>query len=151
MTEKLFTETLNHNQSKNQLYQISFETVIYIYYVNMWYNLAFVYFEFYNYMHLSRVTRKPTFCICENKGADQLCSNCKANQRLCFRYKDSTIPLLSKSEVSIPQPSSVAVNPVCVGPDRKSERLFSHDPAHLIYSLLSEPIKSLFTLYVQVR
>ena len=25
----------------------------------------------------------------KNKGADQLCSNCTAEQRLCFRYTDS--------------------------------------------------------------
>ena len=40
--------------------------------------------------------RKPTICIYETKGADQLHSNCEADQRLCFRYTDSTIPLLSK-------------------------------------------------------
>ena len=28
------------------------------------------------------------------KNADQLRSNCAAHQRLCFRYTDSTIPLL---------------------------------------------------------
>ena len=44
--------------------------------------------------------RKPTICIGENKGADQLRSNCEADQRLCFRYSDSTIPLLLKSEIS---------------------------------------------------
>ena len=44
---------------------------------------------------MSRVTRKPTFCICENKDADQLRGNREADQRLCFRYTDSTIPLLS--------------------------------------------------------
>ena len=32
--------------------------------------------------------------------ADQLCSNCTADQRLCFRYTDSTISLLLKSEIS---------------------------------------------------
>ena len=36
---------------------------------------------------------KPTICIGENKGADQLCSNCEADQRLCFRYSDSTLQL----------------------------------------------------------
>ena len=36
--------------------------------------------------------RKPDFNIYENKGADQLCSNCTADQPLCFRYTDSTIP-----------------------------------------------------------
>ena len=39
---------------------------------------------------------KPTICIGENKGADQLRGYCEADQRLCFRYRDSTIPLLSK-------------------------------------------------------
>ena len=39
--------------------------------------------------------RKPTFCKWDNKGADQLCSNCEPDQRLCFRYADSTIPLLA--------------------------------------------------------
>ena len=47
---------------------------------------------------MSLVMRKPMFCICENKGADKLHSNCEADQRLCFRYMDSIIiPLLSKS------------------------------------------------------
>ena len=40
--------------------------------------------------------RKPDFCICENKDADQLRGDREADQRLCFRYIDSTIPLLSK-------------------------------------------------------
>ena len=37
---------------------------------------------------------KPTICTGENKAAYQLCSNCTADQRLCFRHSDSTIPLL---------------------------------------------------------
>ena len=44
--------------------------------------------------------RKPDFCICENKDADQLRGNREADQRLCFRCTDSTIPLLPKSEIS---------------------------------------------------
>ena len=38
--------------------------------------------------------KKTAFCICENKEADQLRGNCEAEQRLCFRYIDSIIPLL---------------------------------------------------------
>ena len=38
--------------------------------------------------------------IYENKDADQLHGNREADQRLCFRYIDSTIPLLSKYEIS---------------------------------------------------
>ena len=34
--------------------------------------------------------RKPTFCICENKDADQLRGNREADQRLCVCYIDST-------------------------------------------------------------
>ena len=50
--------------------------------------------------YLSLVVRKPAFCICENKDADQLRGNCEADQRLCFRYSDSTIPLLPISVIS---------------------------------------------------
>ena len=50
--------------------------------------------------HMSRIVRKPDFCLGENKGADQLRGNREADQRLCFRYSDSTIPLLLKSEIS---------------------------------------------------
>ena len=44
----------------------------------------------------NRITYKPRhektgFCLHENKGADQLRSNCEADERLCFRYMDSTI------------------------------------------------------------
>ena len=59
-------------------------------------------------IYLSRIVRKPDFCLCENKGADQLRSNCEADQRLCFRYTDSTISLLLKSEISSFYLSSVA-------------------------------------------
>ena len=51
------------------------------------------------------------FCICENKDADQLRGNREADQRLCFRYTDSTIPLLSKSEISNISLSSLIVQP----------------------------------------
>ena len=50
--------------------------------------------------YMSHVMRKPDFCISENKDADQLRGNRKADQRLCFRYTDSTIPLVPTSEIS---------------------------------------------------
>ena len=49
---------------------------------------------------MGRVVRKPAFCICENKDADQLRGNREADQRLCFHHTDSTVPLLPKSEIS---------------------------------------------------
>ena len=81
--------------------------------------------------------RKPAFCKCENKDADQLRGNReadqryrKADQRLCFCYMDSTIPLLPKFEIS--QASSHLLwlySPVCVGPGQKTR--FSHNDAHV--------------------
>ena len=49
-----------------------------------------------------RIMGKPVFCICENKGADQLRGNRASDQRLCFRYIDITIPQLSKIRNSMP-------------------------------------------------
>ena len=43
--------------------------------------------------------RKPAFCICENKDADQLRGYREADQCLCFRFIDSSISLLSKSKI----------------------------------------------------
>ena len=48
----------------------------------------------------SRRMGKPTACVGENKGADQLRSHCEADQRLCFRCTDNTVPLHSKSKIS---------------------------------------------------
>ena len=55
--------------------------------------------------------RGPTFCMCENKDADQLHNDREADLRLCFRLTDSTIPLLSESGISSLWPSFVAVQP----------------------------------------
>ena len=41
-------------------------------------------------LQMNLCARKQTICIGENKGADRLRSNCEADQRLCFRYTDST-------------------------------------------------------------
>ena len=66
--------------------------------------------------------RKPDFCLCENKGADQLRSNFEADQRLCFRYMDSTISLLLKTEISTSRLFLKLYRPVCVRPGRKPRR-----------------------------
>ena len=57
----------------------------------------------------NRLMGKPTICIGENKDADQLRGDREADQRLCFRYWDSTFPLLLKSEISSFQLFSVLV------------------------------------------
>ena len=64
---------------------------------------------------MSRDVRKQDFCICENKDADQLRGYREADQRLCFRYTDSTIPLLPIAEISSLWPSSEALQPGLCG------------------------------------
>ena len=71
---------------------------------------------------MSLIMRKPIFCICE------------ADQRLCFRYTDSTIPLLPIKIMNFKPPaifygctarfiSDLVGNP---------EDRFSHNEAHMI-------------------
>ena len=64
--------------------------------------------------------RKPAFSICENKGA--------TDQRLCFSYIDSTIPLLPKSKISSVYPSSLSVLDLVGNPNDR----FSCDAAQIV-------------------
>ena len=73
--------------------------------------------------------RKHDFSICENKRADQLHSNCAADQRLCF----ATLivqPLFFLNPI-FPTSSRLLwlYNPVCVGPGQKPEDRFCRDAA----------------------
>ena len=71
--------------------------------------------------------RKPTFRICKNKGADQLRSNCEADQRLCFPLTDSTIPLHCKPLAIFCASSARFVSEMF----RKPHHWFSHDAAQV--------------------
>ena len=51
-------------------------------------------------VHYEPFCEKNSFLHMRKKDADQLCGNRKADQRLCFRYIDSTIPIFPKSEFS---------------------------------------------------
>ena len=53
--------------------------------------------------------RKPDFRLCENKGADQPCSNFTADQRFGFRFTNSTSPRLLISKILSFWPSSKTV------------------------------------------
>ena len=76
--------------------------------------------------------RKPAFCICENKETDQLRGNREADQRHCFRFIDSTIPLLSKPLAIFCGCTAGFVSDM-IG---NLEDRFSHNEAHII-TLLS--------------
>ena len=83
--------------------------------------------------------RKPAFCICENKDANQLHGNGEADQHLCFQYIDSAIPLLSINEISSLQPSCVVFQPAGMCEDR-----FSHNEAHLAFYMFRERLSLIF-------
>ena len=75
--------------------------------------------------------RKPAFCKCENKDADQLRGNREAISAFVFatRLVQSLYFLYTQF-----QASSHLVwlySPVCVGPGRKPEDRFSHNEAHI--------------------
>ena len=90
--------------------------------------------------------RQLAFCICKNKDADHLGGNREADQHLCFRYMDSTIPLFPKSKISSLQSYSVVVQPGFVwdlvgNPENWFSRnvaQFSYEQAHM--SLVLEPV-----------
>ena len=65
--------------------------------------------------HDSRVMRKPAFCICENKDADQLRNYRESDQRLCFRY-------ILNPKFQASSNLLLLYNPVYVGPGRKPRR-----------------------------
>ena len=76
--------------------------------------------------------RKPVFYLCENKDADQLRSNCEADQRLCFHYMASTfllLPLIQKfKHIAILCGCTARFVSDLVG---NPEDRFSHNEAHI--------------------
>ena len=56
--------------------------------------------QFIGCLNISHVMRKPAFCLCENKGADQHRGDHAADHRFCFCYIDNTIPQLPKFKIS---------------------------------------------------
>ena len=94
--------------------------------------------------------KKPDYCICENKDADQLRGNREADQRLCFRCTDSTIPLLSESEISSTLPYSVIAQPgLCLTWSETLKAAFLTTwlidlgvyKIHLLYSLRTQSLR----------
>ena len=81
---------------------------------------------------------KPTICIGENKATDQLRGDREADQRLCFRYTDSTIPLLPKSEILSFWPASVTVQAgLCQACSEPKLLVFSHLGSFVITEILT--------------
>ena len=70
--------------------------------------------------------RKPAFCICKNKDADQLRGNREADQRLCFRYSDMFCDCAARFV------SDLVGNP---------EDRFSHNEAYIVEISKSQRVK----------
>ena len=82
------------------------------------------------FLYMRRRMGKPTICLGENKGADQL-----HGYHLCFLYSDSTcVQFLFYLNLKFQASSSFLClyRPVCVGPGRKPHCLFFHVAAHIL-------------------
>ena len=80
---------------------------------------------------LCRVVRKRDYYLSENKGAYQLRSNWEADQRLCFRYTDSTILLHFNVLACFSDCTGRFVSDLTGIPEDR----FSRVPAHFIVDL----------------
>ena len=99
---------------------------------------------FYNRFHhyqMSRVMRKPAFCIWENKDPDQLRSNLAADQRIVFATQ--IVQSLFYLYPKFPASSHLLwlYIFVCVRPGWKPEDRFSHVAAHISDEVLVVLIK----------
>ena len=74
--------------------------------------------------------RKPTICICEAKGADQLRSYCKADQCLVFATRIVQFPFFLNKKFPASSHLLCLYRPVCVGPGQ-NYCWFSHEVAPL--------------------
>ena len=78
------------------------------------------------YLHhnskLNSLMLKPAFCICENKGADQLCGNLTADQRLIFATQMVQSLYFLNLKFQATSHLYLYTAPVCVGPGQKCQR-----------------------------
>ena len=71
---------------------------------------------------------RPSFCICENRDADQFRGNREAGRRLCFSFIDGTNTKFWTSGRLLWMYSRA-----CVGPGRNQGRRFFHDATRLAF------------------
>ena len=84
----------------------------------------------HDFTNLSCLMRKPAICICETKGADQLCSYCKADQCLVFATRIVQVPFFLNPKFVASSHLLCLYRPVCVGPGQ-NYCWFSHEVAPL--------------------
>ena len=74
---------------------------------------------------MSRVVRKPAFCICESKDGDQLRGNREADQRLCFAIRIVQSLYYLNPKFQAPCHLLWPYSLLCAGPGRKPRRQVS--------------------------
>ena len=95
---------------------------------------------------MSRLVGKPTICICENKGADQLRGNRKLISAFVFATRIVQFLFYLKPKFQASSSFLCMYRPVCVGPVRKPHCWFSHEEAQMLKSL-SERLFHFFLLF----
>ena len=80
--------------------------------------------------------RKPVYAIYEQQRRRSACGSAQSDQRLCFRWLDSIISLLSISKISSLYLASVAAQAGWSLPwSQTPEDRFSRDDAHEYYNV----------------
>ena len=80
---------------------------------------------------MSRLMRKPTICMCENKDADQLRGNAKLISAFVFATRIVRFLLYSTPKFQASSHLLCLYSPVYVGPVRKPHCWFSHEAAQM--------------------
>ena len=75
---------------------------------------------------------KPTICIGENKGADQLHSNCEADHAFVFATRIVQFLFYLNQKFQASSSFLCLYRPVCVGSVRKPHCGFPHEATHLM-------------------
>ena len=73
---------------------------------------------------------KPTICLGEKRGADQLRSNCKADHAFVFATRIVQFLFYLNPKFQDSSMILCLYRSVCVGPGRKPHCWFSHKAAH---------------------
>ena len=74
---------------------------------------------------MSHLMRKPTICICENKGADQLRGNREADHSFVFATRIVQFLYFLNPKFPVSSHLLCLYRPICVGPVRKPHYWFS--------------------------
>ena len=88
---------------------------------------------------------KPTICICENKGADQLRGTAKLISAFVFATRIVHFLFFLNPKFQASSHILSQYRPVCVGPVHKPYCWFSHEAAHIYMGVRMEVEQNMLT------